>query len=150
MWKSRSAAEPTVTLNKHNTSSPLAVGALCGFKKMGNLGPSEPGLADSRAQIPPGCFLSDHTWLCHDSRPGSSFLCSMAHCKVGGQVAGMHALRRTAFCKVGWTVSVQVTAVVTVETGHTFQGSWLLGWGWSDTQFFLCDKLGGDGAVRVL
>lgn len=29
MWKSRSGAEPEITLNKHKTSSPLGVSALC-------------------------------------------------------------------------------------------------------------------------
>lgn len=85
MWKSRSVAEPKITLHKHKTSSSLGMSALySSSEKMGSLSPPEPVLTKRQAQIPLGCVLTDHTWLCYHSWLGSSLLGSGAHCQVDG------------------------------------------------------------------
>lgn len=80
MWKSRSVAEPKITLNKHKTSSPFGVSALySGVKQDGrpqSIGPVL--LTESQTNSPSGHSPSDQACLCQGSCPWGLLFCGRA------------------------------------------------------------------------
>lgn len=80
MWKSRSVAEPKITLNKHKTSSPFGASALySGVKQDGrpqSIGPVL--LTESQINSPSGRSPSAQACLCQGSRPWGLLSCGRA------------------------------------------------------------------------
>lgn len=95
--------EPKVTLNKHKTSSPLGVSALCsGSKEDGH--PQSTGsvlLTESQLNSPLGQSLSDQACLCQGPHPRGLLFVVGFMVQLDGRVISGQALPETGDRKGG-------------------------------------------------